>query len=57
MSQSKISIRFFDDREVRAVWDEQNARWWFSVIDVVAVLTRFRRPSPPDGTVGGSPEM
>jgi len=39
MSQSKISIRFFDDREVRAVWDEQNARWWFSVLDIIAVLT------------------
>ncbi len=36
---SKISIRFFDDREVRAVWDEANARWWFSVLDIVAVLT------------------
>jgi len=39
MSEAKISIRFFDDREVRAVWDEENARWWFSVLDVVAVLT------------------
>jgi len=38
MSQ-KISIRFFDDREVRALWDEQNAKWWFSVLDIVAVLT------------------
>lgn len=35
----KISIRFFDDREVRALWDEENAKWWFSVIDVIAVLT------------------
>jgi cell filamentation protein len=35
----KISIRFFNDREVRALWDEQNAKWWFSVLDVVAVLT------------------
>ena len=35
----KISIRFFDDREVRAVWDEVNAKWWFSVLDIVAVLT------------------
>jgi len=35
----KISIRFFDDREVRAVWDEENSKWWFSVVDVVAVLT------------------
>ncbi len=39
MSNIKISIRFFDDREVRAVWDEQNAKWWFSVLDIVALLT------------------
>lgn len=39
MSNTKISIRFFDDREVRAVWDEENAKWWFSVLDIVAVLT------------------
>ncbi len=39
MSNTKISIRFFDDREVRAVWDEQNARWRFSVLDIVALLT------------------
>jgi cell filamentation protein len=37
--QLKISIRFFDDREVRAVWDDENAKWWFSVLDIVAVLT------------------
>lgn len=36
---TKISIRFFDDREVRAVWDEEQAKWWFSVLDIVAVLT------------------
>jgi cell filamentation protein len=34
----KISIRFFDDREVRAVWDETNSRWMFSVLDIVSVL-------------------
>ena len=39
MSSAKISIRFFDDREVRAIWDESNAKWWFSVLDIVAVLT------------------
>lgn len=39
MSKTKISIRFFDDREVRAVWDEQNAKWWFSVLDIIALLT------------------
>lgn len=38
--QQKISIRFFDDREVRALWDEQNAKWWFSVVDVVCILNQ-----------------
>ncbi|MBZ0242988.1 MAG: Fic family protein, partial [Bacteroidales bacterium] len=39
MSNAKISVRFFDEREVRVVWDEQNAKWWFSVLDIVALLT------------------
>jgi cell filamentation protein len=34
----KISIRFFNDREVRAVWDDAHAKWWFSVLDIVGVL-------------------
>lgn len=38
MSTAKISIRFFNDREVRAVWDEENSKWWFSVLDVVAAI-------------------
>ncbi len=36
--QLKISIRFFNDREVRAVWDDEHSKWWFSVLDIVAVL-------------------
>ena len=35
----KISIKFFEDREVRAIWDDENSKWWFSVLDVIAVLT------------------
>ena len=35
---TKISIRFFDDREVRAIWDEENSKWWYSVLDIVGVL-------------------
>ena len=34
----KISIRFFNDREVRAIWDEENSKWWFSVLDIIGVL-------------------
>ena len=40
----KISIRFFNDREVRAVWDEENSKWWFSVLDIVAALTDSVNP-------------
>ena len=35
---SKISIRFYNDREVRAIWDEEKSKWWFSVLDIVGVL-------------------
>lgn len=34
----KLSIRFFNDREVRALWDDEAAKWWFCVVDVVAAL-------------------
>lgn len=34
----KISIRFYNDREVRAVWDDEHAKWYFSVLDIVGVL-------------------
>lgn len=36
--QLKISIRFFNDKEVRAVWDDTLAKWWFSILDIVSVL-------------------
>ena len=39
MGNVKTSIRLFNDREVRAIWDEENAKWWFSVLDIVSVLT------------------
>ena len=34
----KVSIRFFNDREIRAVWDDAAAKWRFSVLDVVGAL-------------------
>lgn len=40
----EISIRFFNDREVRAAWDDANARWLFSVVDVIAILTESKNP-------------
>ena len=35
---SKKSIRFFNDREVRAVWDEENSKWWFSATDIIRAI-------------------
>ncbi|MCD8388168.1 MAG: Fic family protein [Bacteroidales bacterium] len=35
---AKKSIRFFNDREVRAVWDEENNKWWFSATDIVRAI-------------------
>ena len=34
----KISIRFYKDHKVRAVWDEENNQWWFSVLDIVGAI-------------------
>ncbi|MBO7055316.1 MAG: Fic family protein [Bacteroidales bacterium] len=34
----KTSIRFYNDREVRAVWDEEHNKWWFSAIDIVRAI-------------------
>ena len=41
---SKISIRFFNDREVRAVWDEEHSQWFFAAVDIVAVLSESADP-------------
>ena len=34
----KLSIRFYKDWEVRAVWDGELNKWWFSVLDIIGVL-------------------
>ena len=35
---SKQSIRFYHDHEVRAVWDEEYSKWWFSVLDIIGAI-------------------
>ncbi len=34
----KVSIRFFNDRQVRAIWDDDNSKWWFSATDIVRAI-------------------
>lgn len=38
MSQSD-TIQLFEDKRIRTAWDEEREDWYFSVVDVVAVLT------------------
>ena len=40
----KYSIRFYKDQEVRAIWDEENSKWWFSVIDIVWIISGSENP-------------
>ena len=35
---SKVSFRFYNDHEVRVIWDEENAKWWFSATDIVRAI-------------------
>jgi len=48
---NKISIRFFDNKEVRALWDEEKHKWWYSVVDIVSVITDSPRPRVYWGTL------
>lgn len=41
----KNQIQLFNDRKVRTVWDSEKEEWYFSVIDVVGVLTDSTDPS------------
>lgn len=35
---TKVSVRFYGESEVRALWDGENSKWWFSAVDVVGAL-------------------
>jgi len=39
MSEPKNKIALFEDRQVRQLWDEKAEKWWFSVVDVIEILS------------------
>lgn len=41
---NKNSIKLFGDDKIRAIWDDEQEKWYFSVVDVVAVLTNSPNP-------------
>lgn len=40
----KHSIRYFNNQPVRAVWDSDNALWWYSAVDFIAILVEPNSP-------------
>ena len=40
----KESLRLFEKKNVRTVWDDEEEKWYFSIVDVVAVLTDSSNP-------------
>ena len=40
----KNSIKLFGDDKIRAIWDEDQEKWYFSIVDVIAVLTDSPNP-------------
>lgn len=47
----KISFRFYKDHEVRAIWNDEENKWYFSIVDIVAAITESPRPRVYWGTV------
>lgn len=39
---NKNSIKLFGGDKIRAVWDDEQEKWYFSIVDVVAVLTESK---------------
>lgn len=40
----KFAIKVFENKDVRTVWDDTEDKWYFSIIDVIEVLTQTDRP-------------
>lgn len=40
----KEALKLFEDKKVRTVWDDEQEKWYFSVVDVVAILTDSANP-------------
>ena len=38
------SIKLFESKQIRTAWDEEQEKWYFSVVDVIEVLTETDRP-------------
>lgn len=43
--EKKSAIQLFENQQIRTAWDEEREEWYFSIIDVIAILTESMDPS------------
>lgn len=42
--EKKTAIKLFEQRQIRSAWDDENEKWYFSIVDVVGVLSESVNP-------------
>ena len=45
--QNNDAIQLFEDKKIRTAWDEEQEEWYFSIVDVIAVLTDQKTREAP----------
>jgi len=40
----ETAIRLFEQKQVRSIWNKEEEKWYFSIVDIVAILTRSISP-------------
>lgn len=40
----ETAIKLFEQKQIRSLWDDEKEKWYFSIVDVVGVLTESERP-------------
>jgi len=44
MGKEMSSVKLFESKKIRSVWNEEEEKWYFSIVDVIEVLTENDRP-------------
>ena len=42
--EKEASIKLFEEKKVRSVWDSEQEKWYISIVDVIEILTESNRP-------------
>ncbi len=42
--EKQTSIKLFEEKQVRSIWSEKEEKWYFSIVDIIQILTESDRP-------------